>query len=215
MRTLVTAGIGALLVTFVGMSPAHALPQLSGGYAISGNFNWVNNATGLTVPVLTSNALDFETVGNTPTPGVPGEFLVNNSTGDFSSLGGCPPACSPVTIGTIRDFTFVGAGNANYPDLTVPLVSFEVVGGFTFDLIAITSVTPNSSGSLNMEGIGVFHAPGFADTPGEWDFTGQNTRGVFSFSASQAAVPTPEPTTLLLFGAGLVGLGVRARRAAK
>ena len=203
--------------------------QLTGGYAISGNFNWVNNATGAVVPVLTSNPLDFEVIGNTPTPGVPGIFVVNNSTGDFAGLGNCPFAC---TFGSIEDFTFDGPGNANYPAL--PLASFETVGGFTFDLLSLESVSPNINGSLDMTGTGVFHAPGFEDTPGIWAFSGQNAGGIFSFSASQAAVshrtgtsnalglghgtlgtgcqpaPRPEVVSIRSMGAGGVTLGAHA-----
>ena len=116
MRKPLLVGVGALMMALAPVLPASA-DQLTGGYAISGNFNWVNNATGAVVPVLTSNALDFEVIGNTPTPGQPGMFVVNNSSGDFAGLGNCPFAC---TFGFIEDFTFTGPGNANYPAL--PLV---------------------------------------------------------------------------------------------
>jgi len=214
MRKFFAVGIGVLMVALVSAVPASAV-QLTGGYAISGNFNWVDNDTGTTVNVFVSDAFDFETVGNSPTPGVPGQFVVNNSSGSFAVLGGCPPSCTPATVGTIRDFTFVGAGNVNYPDLTSPLIDFEVVTGggitFHFDLVSIGTPQPNGNGSLDINGTGIFRATGFDPTPGIWAFSGQNAGGVFSFSASQAA-RVPESTTLLILGTGLVGLGLSARR---
>jgi hypothetical protein len=200
MRKVWTAVLSAALVAVVGALPASAAP-IVGAYSISGNFAWVDNDTGLPVANASdADAIDFKPFSNTPNPGDPGQFIVLNSSGDFAAF-------ITLGIGSILDITFDGPGNTDFP--SVPVTGFQSVDGITFDLIEITDVIANGD-SLEVRGAGVFHLPGFDDTPGAFIFTGQESGGSFSFSASQSAVP--EPATLLLLGSGLVAAGLFARR---
>jgi len=79
------------------------------------------------------------------------------------------------------------------------------VAGFTFDLQSSTIITQSVNGIL-IVGKGTITGNGFDPTPGEWSFSQQKGRGtVLSFSATTEAVPDGG-MTLVLLGAGLVGL---------
>ena len=202
MKRLLTAVLSAALIAVVGALPASAAP-IVGAYSISGNFAWVDNDTGLPVASAgDADAIDFKLFNNAPNPGDAGQFLVLNASGDFAAF-----ITLGTGIGSIRDITFDGLGNTDFP--SVPVAGFQSVDGITFDLTDITNVTANGD-SLEIRGVGVFHLAGFDDTPGAFVFTGQQSGGSFSFSASQSAVP--EPTTLLLLGSGLIAAGLFARK---
>ena len=203
MRRMLTAVLSAALVAVVGILPA-AADQIAGAYSIAGTFAWVDNDTGTQVPVAVSDAIDFRTLFANPDPGTPGTFVVVDAQGDFGTF------MTPfVTTGSIKDITFDGAGNASFPSPSV--VDFQLVAGFSFELTEIVSVSPNAFGSLDIIGNGIFSGNGFDPTPGEFIFTGQQSGGSFSFSASQST-NVPEPATLLLLGSGLVAAGVFARK---
>src|SRR5262249_31464920 len=79
------------------------------------------------------------------TPGVAGQFLVTSATGSFGTGAGNLNLAGQ--IGAIKDFTFSGAGTANFPN--VPISAFEVVpqGGptLTFDLTTVSIVQQNAN----------------------------------------------------------------------
>src|SRR5688572_19115873 len=79
---------------------------LTGGFSITGNFLPVIGSTGATTSLGLATGLDFiNFFGSAATPGVAGTVVVNSGSGDFSTLVG--------TAGSIRDFTFSGAGSAS------------------------------------------------------------------------------------------------------
>jgi hypothetical protein len=140
------------------------------------------------------------------TPGVAGSFLVTAASGDFSGFLN--------QTGSIRDFSFAGAGSLNFPNLNVPLVAFQSVGIaplLTFTLTSIAAPIVQNNNLLVLSGQGILSMAGFTDTPGIFDFS---STGAFNFSSrgagelfnsgSSTGAQVPEPASLALLGGGLL-----------
>ena len=136
-------------------------------------------------------------------------IIVSGGTGDYAGL-----ANTPVTF---TDFTFEPVLS---PNPVSPLWTFTTGGttySFTLSTIAVTSegYDINQDSFLILSGSGTLSISGVINrdaTFGTFQFSGNETAGDFSFSASNAARPTPEPGTVGLFGLALLGLGGAVRR---
>ena len=205
-RMRIFRGIAPVLAVLLCVSAAEAAP-ITGAMSISGNFRPVDGATGAFTPLGAATGLDFFTGnganGTGITPGVAGSFLVTAASGNFSSFLG--------QNGLIRDFSFAGAGSTNFPNLGVPLISFQSIGGLTFTLTSIAAPIVQNNNLLVLSGQGILSMAGFTDTPGIFDFS---STGAFNFSSrgagelfnsgSTTGAQVPEPASLALLGGGLL-----------
>ncbi len=207
MRTLRGIAVVAVLAFFT--ASAEAAP-ITGAMSITGNFRPVDGVTGAFSPLGVATGLDFFSGtganGTGITPGVAGSFLVGAATGDFSAFLN--------QTGSIRDFSFAGAGSTNFPNLGVPLIAFQTVGGLTgltFTLTSIAAPIVQNNSLLVLAGQGILSMVGFSDTPGVFDFS---STGAFNFSSRGAGelfnstgstgAQVPEPASLALLGGGLL-----------
>lgn len=80
---------------------------------------------------------------------------------------------------------------------------------FTLDAGATSAIGANS---VAIEGTGVLSLTNYDDTAASFFFTTQGPSGALvTFSSTSVATPVPEPATLALFGAGLLGLAATRR----
>jgi hypothetical protein len=92
------------------------------------------------------------------------------------------------------------------------------VNGYTFNLTSSHITCQNNAscpGDLIVDGIGIISGHNYDSTTMTWHFTTQDSpaNNVFSFSAASTAQQTvPEPASILLLSAGLIGLGGLVRR---
>jgi hypothetical protein len=201
-------GLAAAMLVSLAAASAHAGP-IQGSFIFGGLFQpVVGNTPGSSFQNATG--IDFLNFDGSHGDGT-GQFSVVGGFGDFASLSG--------TVGTVRDFSFAGAGTTSYPGL--PVVGFESLsaGNLRFDLLNI-SVVQQTADSIWLKGSGVFDwsSAGFDATAGEFELLGGSLGTRISFygglqgSNPGAPIPTPEPTSMMLFGSGIAAVAAAVRR---
>lgn len=163
---------------------------------ISGEIGMSGGASGFAADTTTSVDLVDAVYLKFDAGGTPDQFVAIAATGDFDTY-----------------VDFLDIGTINELDLASPATDpFWSIGGFSFALETMTIVLQTDT-QLTLKGRGTITGNGFEPTKGVWLLTADDASGHTEFVYSADAVAgVPEPGILGLFGFGLLGMGIAARR---
>lgn len=189
------------------------MKQLLTGLVVTGLFS----SAAIAAPIMVDfgfNNIDDEGI-IAPVNG--GDMAVMFTSPDFG-VGSCSDDVYCGNAAMIGSTMMVSGGPT-----TITWGTGELVYTTTSDWDVIETVVDDDSFFLiATDGVFTSNVPGAMETPGNVNFSFQdpiivNNNGeeaiqYYSFSASGATSPIPEPGTFALLGAGLIGLGVVSRR---
>lgn len=220
MRLRSLAILGAFLAgtTALAPTPAAAIPIPAGSNIdFSGGVH-----PRLGTDVFNAQGLDFLTSGAL-SPLIAGTLGLNNTTGGaFNGFNAfvCP-AASAGGCGTIKDLTRWNPITQVMINPVLPILSFITFNqpgeSATFDLTSFAYEqvlpSPTNLGTLTVHGTGIVHYAGFSDSLAIMTITAQGS-GDTSFSGSVVTqgIAAPEPASMLMLGAGMIGLAAVSRR---
>lgn len=150
----------------------------------------------------------------------------------FAGLGSFNATQASITsafvVATTGSFTGIPTGTAatftsplQYAPITLGLILTATGGGLTTTFTATSGtatytppVAPSTGSSAVFQYSGTLTLTGYDPTKGKLSISFDNPNGSPSivFSANADSIPVPEPATLGLLGAGLLGLGYALRR---
>ena len=179
-KNLVAALVGLAAVAFA--FPARSAPSIAGtiefvgGASLNGTLDSATAFSSIFGPLGTGNPM-----------------VRSGATGSYSVV----PAGTEAAFSL---FTFNPA-----PPSSFTLWSFSLGGtSFSFEATSVI-ISAQNANFLDLEGTGIAHVTGYADTQGTWSITATGAGPTFTFGEQTTMVPEPSAAALFLLGtAGLV-----------